>query len=236
MSEDKEVPSLNFAWQEEQRKKKIEEERLEEEKRKAVLSEKKNIEQHNNLKPVGLVDKKEKEENLFTLASSSGKIDKFKISFIEEYEEEEAKRLIAEELGFEPLRPNLWQVVVKVYVRPEDCREIVRDDGKKVSIYLPASETGRDKFVNCVGLVLSKGPQANKGKFFEEHWAMKTLRFIFGKWMPPSIYVTPFRVGDWVIFDRNAGPQINYRGVPITILEDKNIRAVVEDPIYVSRY
>jgi hypothetical protein len=43
-------------------------------------------------------------------------------------------------------------------------------------------------------------------------------------------------VGDWVIFDRNAGPQINYRGLPVTIIEDKNIHGIVPRPEYVSRY
>jgi co-chaperonin GroES (HSP10) len=59
---------------------------------------------------------------------------------------------------------------------------------------------------------------------------------MFGKWMAPSKLVPWCKVGDWVVFDRNAGPQINYRGVPVTIIEDKNIRAVVECPTYVSRY
>lgn len=167
---------------------------------------------------------------------NSRKIDKFRLSYIEDYEEEDAKRLIQESLGFEPIRTIMWQVAIKVYVREEDIRQITTDDGRKISIYLPESATAHDKFVNCVGLVISMGPSACKGPAFEEPLYMKVLRLIFGRWMKPTRYPVPFKIGDWVLFDRNSGPQVNYRGVPVTITEDKYVRAVVADPTYVSRY
>lgn len=166
----------------------------------------------------------------------SKNIDKFRLSYIEDYEEEEARRLVEESLGFEPIRVTGWQIAVKVYTRPEDVKEIITDSGKKISIYLPNESRAHDKFVNCVGLVINMGVDCYKDKYFVEPLYMQLIRKVFGKWMKPSTKRPWCKIGDWVVFDRNAGPQINYRDVPVTILEDKHIRAVVECPTHVSRY
>lgn len=166
----------------------------------------------------------------------SQKIDKFKLSYIEDYEEEEAKKLIEECLGFEPIRTCGFNMAVKVYVRPQDVRQVVRSDGSVVSLYLPDEARAHDKFVNCVGLVISQGPLCYIGDFFQEHWAKRLVRKFFGDFMKPSKLVPWCKVGDWVVFDRNAGPQVNYRGVPVTLIHDKHVRSVVPDPTYVTRY
>lgn len=167
------------------------------------------------------------------LSKSANK--KFQLSFIEDYEEETAKQQIEDHLGFPPPRCAAYMMAVKIYVRPDEIREFVGPDGKTRSIYLPAMATANDKYRSCVGLVLSQGPEAYTGKRFEEPLYMKVIRKFFGKWMKPTKKVPWCKVGDWVVFARQAGPQVNYRGVPLTYIPDEAIFDIVSDPEHVTR-
>jgi hypothetical protein len=219
-------------------KRELEDKKLGEIKNIDTVRQPENIENKiNDFSPIGVgLMSKESLEKRIEEANILKKIDKFSLSYIEDYEEEEAKRLIEESLGFEPFHVVGWQIAVKVFTRPEELKPFKTEDGRMVSIVIPEEARAHDKFVNCVGLVLNQGPLCYTGKYFQESIFMRIFRFLFGQFMKPSRLVPWCKIGDWVVFDRNAGPQINYRGVPITILEDKNIRGVVPDPTFVSRY
>lgn len=147
-----------------------------------------------------------------------------KFSFIEPHEEQEAKDFIEKHLGFPAPRCVGWQMAVKIYIREEDIHEakdesgkpILGADGKPIKIYLPSSIRTGEKFISCVGLVVSQGPDCYKGERFKES----------GPWC---------KVGDWVMFPRHEGTQISYRGIPMFVINDDKVKMVVEDPTYVTR-
>lgn len=150
-----------------------------------------------------------------TDVNKSRNIDKFRFSYIEEYEEEEAIRQVEEALGFPRMRPPGYMMAVKVYVRPEDIHEFVKEDGTKGFIALPESVSGREKWSSCVALVLAQGPDAYAHPKFNGY-----------KWC---------KIGDWIVFPRNAGTQVNYRGIPIQYIPDDTVLDIVADPSWVTR-
>ncbi len=161
---------------------------------------------------------------------------RFKLSFIEEYEEEEAKVQVEKHLGFEPPRMSGIHMAVKVYVRGEEVQYYVDPrTGIETAIAIPDEVRAEDKYRSCVALVVSQGPDCYKGKMFEESNFMKTIRLFFGKWMKPSKKVPWCKVGDWVMIPRNEGTQINYRDVPMQMIRDVCIYGTVEDPEFVRR-
>jgi len=146
-----------------------------------------------------------------------------KTSYIEDHEEEEAKRFVQEKIDkefgeyCELPRACGCQVVVWMYVRPQDISSFTDEHGNKKSIILPEAVTRMDKWSSCVGLVIGIGPSAYEGKeVFEKNG--------------------PFvKVGDWVVFPRHEGLQLNYRGFPIQVFYDDRALLVVKDPTYVTR-
>lgn len=128
------------------------------------------------------------------------------VSHITVAEESEAKALIDAqfvEMTGKPMdmRPSGFYIVLKIYTPPE----------KIGSIYL--TETMRDdgKYTSAVGLVLAVGPAAYQGERFESSG--------------------PYcKVGDWVMFPSYESLRSSYRGVPIAILADDRIIAVIGDP------
>lgn len=159
-------------------------------------------------------------------------------SFIEPHEEQEAIKFVEEKLGFPRPRITGYFIAVKIFLADEKIitkknsvgndiqiavPEGYRDEKEKVyvnkvdgTIVLPEHVVEERKFRNCSGLVLSLGPLAYKGKKFEGS----------GPWC---------KVGDWVMFPRNEGHQINYRGIPMQIIPDDRVMMVVEDPAHVTR-
>lgn len=148
---------------------------------------------------------------------------KYKLSYLEAYEEEEAKKLIEEHLGFEPPRAAGWIMTVKVYVRPEDVHQLKNDDGspvvgpdgKPMFIALPEHVRADDKWSSQVALVISQGPLCYKGERFKES----------GPWC---------RVGDWVRIPRNEGMPFVYKGIPMKDILDDSVKGIIEDPTYVT--
>lgn len=146
------------------------------------------------------------------------------LSFIETDEEQLAKEYIEKHLGFPPPRTAGYHMAVKIYVREEDVHQLKDDSGnplldssgKPMSIYLPAAVTAGDKWRSCVALVVAQGPESYKGSRFEKS----------GPWC---------KVGDWVVIPRNEGTQISYRGIPMQIIPDDRVLAIIEDPNYVTR-
>ena len=136
-------------------------------------------------------------------------------SFIEEHEEEEAIRQIEELLGFERPRVTGYHICVKIYVRDEDIGKLIDKDGRETLLYAPPRVSAHDKFRNCSALVLALGNIAYKDpKYMGIPWC---------------------KVGDWVMIARNGGPQVNYRGIPVTTLPDDNIYMTLECPTHVTR-
>lgn len=145
-------------------------------------------------------------------------------SFVEESEEEEAKKFIEQHLGFPAPRPCGYHMYVKIHVREEDVHQIkdekgnpiLGEDGKPLYIALPDTMRANDKFRNCTALVVSQGIEAYQGERFK----------CSGPWC---------KVGDWVVIPRNEGTQVNYRGIPMQIIPDDRVLSVIEDPNYVTR-
>ena len=91
------------------------------------------------------------------------------LSFIEPHEEKQAKALIQKQfkdMTGKPfdMRPAGYMIAVKIYIRPEELKEITADDGTKTKLYLHASSQANDKYQSVAGLVCAVGPQAYKGK------------------------------------------------------------------------
>lgn len=147
-----------------------------------------------------------------------------KLSFIEDTEVETANKFIEEHLGFEPPRTTGWHMAVKLYVREKDVHQIKDDEGnpilgsngKPIYIELPESVRAHDKYRSCTALVVSQGPDCYKDERYKEA----------GPWC---------KVGDWVVIPRNEGTQINYRGIPMQIIPEDRVLAIIEDPTYVTR-
>ena len=137
-------------------------------------------------------------------------------SFIEDHEEEEAKKLIEEELGFPIPKAFSKKIIVKVYIRPEQISTFKTDDGKTKSIYMPLVCLANDKYSNFTALVLSVADDCYKGDEY--------------KGSGPGC-----KVGDWVLIPRNVGRQYEYRGVTVQIVPEDAPFEVVEDPSYVER-
>jgi len=138
-------------------------------------------------------------------------------SYIEDDEEEEAKKFIEEELGF-PLPKALGKrLIVKIYIRPEELTTFVNNEGKTVSIYIPEIYLENDKYSNFAALVLSVGDQCFKGDEYKENG--------------PGC-----KVGDWITIARNhGGQQYFHRGVTVQNIPEDAIYDVIQDPSYVER-
>lgn len=80
-----------------------------------------------------------------------------------------------------------------------------------VELYMPDSLRDERKFTSAVALVCALGPDAYNGERFERT----------GPWC---------KVGDWVIFPRYEGNAMSYRGVPMVLIPDDRIIAVISDP------
>jgi hypothetical protein len=165
----------------------------------------------------------------------SRKIDKFQTSYIEEHEEQEAINFIEKELGFERPRAVGYKMVIKIYERPEEYKVFKDKDGKVKALYLPENARANDKYMSAVGLVLHQGQYCYKGTRWEEGIFMKSMRWLLEPFIGPSYKKPLCKVGDWIIFARNAGLQGFYRGMPVVYLNDDDICGVVNDPRHFSR-
>lgn len=107
--------------------------------------------------------------------------------------------------------------------------------GKKTILIIPDTVAADQKFINCVGLVVSKGKAAYTGWRFVEHWFIRFLRIFFNAWMTPVTKQPLCKVGDWIVFPRNQGTQISWRGLPMQFFYDEFVYTPVENPTYVTR-
>ena len=143
------------------------------------------------------------------------------LSYIENHEQAEAKKLIDKqfiELTKKPFgyRAAGAYIVCKIYIRPDEIKEIVGADGKKSTLWLPPQITDGDKFHSVSALVCGIGPDAFIG--FDSH----------GHKRFPSGPIC--RIGDWINIPRNNSYMFQYRGVALAQLFDDYVLGVVEDP------
>ena len=137
-------------------------------------------------------------------------------SYIEDFEEEEAKKFIEEELGFPALKGFSKKLVVKIFVRPEEISTFKTAEGKTVSIVLPEMFLANDPYTNFTALVIHVAQDCYTDEEYKE--------------------TGPYcKVGDWIIIPRNVGTQQNYRGVTVQVIPEHAVYCVVEDPSYVER-
>ncbi len=141
-----------------------------------------------------------------------------KFSYIEDCEEQEAKDLIKEHLGFNPPGVAGWQIVVKIHMRESELTKYKNKDGSESLIYVPptSKSLADQQFTSRVGLVLSVG-----------RTAYKSSKFGGVPWCKP---------GDWIVMPRYGKTQINYRGVQVLYLDDDMVLDVIQDPEHVSVY
>lgn len=149
------------------------------------------------------------------------------LSFIEDHEQLQAQSLIDNQFreltkcaehpaGItlrEHFRLTRYFCAVKIYVRPEEMKEITQADGKKVTLYLPDSVRSEDRYQSCTGVVVALGPQAFKDKEGNPRG---------------SIY----RLSDFVLFPRTDIIRIDFCGIPLGIMTDDRAVAVVSDPTH----
>jgi len=148
------------------------------------------------------------------------------LSYIEPHESALAEELIIKELGFEPPRPCGYQILVKIYTRPEDYKELITETGEKKMLYLPEAYGQQDKWSSCVALVVRLGPTAYKTGHHRRNNSDSTQA---GE---PLVWCQP---GDFVIIPRHEGTMFTYKKVPFMTLPDDRILNVVQDPQDVSR-
>ena len=137
------------------------------------------------------------------------------LSKVEPHEEQFARDLIDQqfiEMTGAPmdLTPAGFFVALRLWIPPE-AKEL--EGGKKLFF----ADTHRDerKFTSAVALVCALGPDAYKGERFERT----------GPWC---------KVGDWVMFNRYEGNALSYLGVPMVMLPDDRVLAIVSDPAEVE--
>lgn len=150
------------------------------------------------------------------------------LSFVEDHEEIQAQSVIDEQFreltkDFLPKefpqgltlrehgRLTRYFCAVKIYVRPEELKEITDTEGKKVTIYLPDSVRAEDRYQSCTGLVVALGPQAFKDKDGNPRGSK-------------------YKVGDWLTFPRTDIIRQDFCGVPLGIMTDDRAIMVTDDP------
>jgi co-chaperonin GroES (HSP10) len=116
--------------------------------------------------------------------------------------------------GFYTPKPPGWKIVIETYIRKEGD-QIVREDGTFSSIVMPGLVSKRDEYRNYVGLVIELGASAYKDSRYRDS----------GPWC---------KVGDWILFRRNDGLVTKYRGIPIQIIPEDSVEAVIDDPSHIT--
>ncbi len=150
------------------------------------------------------------------------------VSFVEDHEQIQAQSVIDEQFRaltktFLPQEfPNgvtfreqnnltRYFCAVKIYIRPEEMKTIVNDDGDRVTLYLPDQVRAEDKYQSCVGLVVSLGPQAFEDKEGNPRGCK-------------------YRVGDWICFPRTDIIRMDFCGIALGVMTDDRAVIVTKDP------
>lgn len=132
------------------------------------------------------------------------------LSYIEENEKEEAKKIINKSFNFElPILCN-DNILVKIYVRDEEIKTIRDMGGNEIKLYWPDFIRDKDKFINCAALVLAISENIQEEEL-------------------------SYRVGDFISIPRNEGIQINYKGNIFHILKANKVFSILKEPEFLER-
>ncbi len=113
------------------------------------------------------------------------------------------------EHGFKPPIMVGWNVGLVLHKN-------IMSGTKSELIEVPEQAIELQKYVSCVGRIFHLGDSCFKGEKFQYHNTFP-------------------KVGDWVVFQQNTGPMLNFRGIDIVLTVDDAIRAIIEEPHYVTR-
>lgn len=100
-----------------------------------------------------------------------------------------------------------WRIAVRLYIETAVT---------KGGILLPQTMHEDQQYKACVGLVVKQAKAAYLDPRYE----------LTGKWC---------EIGDWVVFPRHAGTQVNYRALPLMLLQEDSVIGVVDNPSDISR-
>ena len=108
-----------------------------------------------------------------------------------------------------------WRLLVRpVEIRPKT----------KGGILLPDIVKDDAHYLNTVGRVLSVGPLA----FRQEDYHLYTTKDAMG--FPAAQFDPWVKVGDFVLYGKNAGKRIVYKGVKLVLLNDDHVTMRVDNP------
>ena len=147
-------------------------------------------------------------------------------SYIETHEELQARSAVAAEFqaitgSAELPRATGYYLALKLHIRDEELISGTRPDGSTFKLTRPTASLDDDKYQSVVGLVVSVGPQAYKGKNVDG-----SERFPEG----------PFcKVGDFVDIPRYESFLVMWKAkVALAVLPDDKVMMVVRDPTDVA--
>ncbi len=108
---------------------------------------------------------------------------------------------------FEDIKAVGWSIIVRLYVEKSN---------HKSNLYVPSSVIDNQKYINCTGLVVKVAKNVYMDKRYDQT----------GVWCD---------IGDWVVFPRHGGYRIVYKGMPVFILKEDAIDAIVTNPKLITR-
>jgi len=114
-----------------------------------------------------------------------------------------------QEKGFIPPTMVGYNIAVEVYKN-------ILSGTQGDLIEIPEEMIDKQKYLSCVGRVVSMGHACFKGDKFTDYADIPV-------------------VGNWVVFTPNSGPLISYKGIDMVLTVDTAIKGIVEDPSYVTR-
>lgn len=147
-------------------------------------------------------------------------------SYIETHEELQARSVVAAEFqaitgSAELPRATGYYLCLKLHIRDEELAAGTDVNGNSFRLIRPTASLDDDKYQSVVGLVVSVGPQAYKGKNVDG-----SERFPEG----------PFcKVGDFVVIPRYESFLVMWKAkVALAVLPDDKVMMVVRDPTDVA--
>lgn len=103
---------------------------------------------------------------------------------------------------FDDVTPRPTEILIRLYVRPRKTKH---------SILMPDSVVDKDIYNEITGYIAKIGKCAFTGEMYEK----------WGEW---------YKVGDWVVFPRQAGVRFSYDGLPVFSIVDDAPYCLVNDP------
>ena len=102
------------------------------------------------------------------------------------------------------------------YIRDANGNVKTDVNGNSLKIIVPPAAIVESGYMTCAGQVVAMGDDCfKKDKIFSgEPWC---------------------KVGDWIVFPRNEGSRIEYKGVLMMLLPDYSVNMVIDDPKDVIR-